>query len=54
MNYVTVKDLCERLQVTRQSIYDWRKQGMPSHKFGRLVRFDYDQVIKWLSEREVK
>lgn len=51
MNYITIKDVCERLQVSRQAIYDWRKQGMPCYKFGKLVRFDYEEVKEWLQNR---
>lgn len=51
MNYLTTKDLCERLKITRQSVYDWRKQGMPYKKFGKLVRFEYDEVKAWLEKR---
>lgn len=52
MNYITIKELCNRLKVTRQTIYEWRKQGLPYYKFGKLVRFDYDEVKKWLESRK--
>jgi len=52
MNYFTTKELCERLRVTRQTIGEWRKLGMPFEKFGKLVRFDYDEVKKWLLEKK--
>lgn len=49
---VTIKQLEELLQVSRQTIYDWRKEGMPYIQInGRSVRFDYDEVIEWLKSR---
>ena len=51
MSYITTKELTERLKVTRQAIYDWRIQGMPNYKFGKLVRFNYEEVIEWLTNK---
>jgi len=50
MEYITVKELMEKLKVTRQALYEWRKQGMPSYKFGKLVRFNYGEVETWLKK----
>lgn len=48
---VTTKELSSLLKVTRQTVANWRKEGLPFMKLGRSIRFDYDEVIEWLKER---
>lgn len=50
-NLITTKELCEKLKVTRQTVFTWRSQGMPYKKYGKIVRFNYEEVEKWLKER---
>jgi len=40
------------MKVTRTTVDNWRKQGMPTSKFGRMVRFDKDEVMKWLKAKK--
>lgn len=47
---LTSKDLEEHLSVSRWTIIDWRKSGMPFLKLNRVVRFDLDKVMEWLEE----
>ena len=54
MNYITTNELAEKLKVSRQAIWKWRNGGMPFDKLGKLVRFDYEEVKKWLLERGAK
>lgn len=49
---LTTKELMALLKTTRTTIAEWRKQGMPYKKYGKLVRFDRDDVDKWLEGRE--
>lgn len=49
--YITTEELSQRLQVTRQTLNNWRKQGLPFIKIGRAVRFDMDEVNKWIEEQ---
>ena len=43
-------DLAKRLDVSRQAIYLWRKQGLPTEIiFNRTIRYDWDVVVKWLN-----
>ena len=51
-NFVTISDLCDLLKVTRQTLNNWRKKGMPCEKFGKIVRFDKDKVYEWLKSRD--
>lgn len=46
----TTKDLTKKYQVTRGTVNNWRLDGLPSIKIGRLVRFDYDAVDKWIKD----
>tara|TARA_R100000773_G_C4210734_1_gene110374 strand:- start:1037 stop:1213 length:177 start_codon:yes stop_codon:yes gene_type:complete len=54
---VTTKQLCELLSVSRQAVYKWRKSGLPvaidnSGRGGKLIRYDWREVIEWLQERK--
>ena len=44
----TTKDLMEKYQVTRGTINNWRKEGLPSIKIGGVVRFDIEVVDNWV------
>ena len=49
---LTTRQLCDRLSVTRQAVYKWRKAGCPTEvNSGRLCRYDYNKVISWLNGR---
>ena len=56
--YITVEQLMEILNVSRSTLYLWRKKGLPSKKIGRSIRFDYNEVKNWIdnlnSDREEK
>ena len=45
---ITSKDLQEIYSLSRATIDRWRKEGMPSIKVGRGVRFDEEAVRKWI------
>lgn len=45
-------DLAKRLDVSRQAIYLWRKQGLPTEIiFNRTIRYDWDVVVEWLNSQ---
>lgn len=53
--YVGVSEIADMLSVSRQTIYDWRKDlSMPYIKVRRKVLFDIEQVKAWLSEHAVQ
>jgi excisionase family DNA binding protein len=49
---ITFKDIEQKYQVTRQTIYSWIKAGMPSYKVGRLVRFEAAEVEAWIKNKK--
>ena len=49
--YLRSKDLEQKYQVSRATIDNWKKAGMPYLKMGRSVRFDEAAVEKWIHEQ---
>ena len=55
VKFLTVEDVAEMLQVTRTTIYNLKKQGLPFIKLGKNIRFDEEDVIDWVrSNRQVE
>lgn len=51
---MNVHQLAEKLKVSSSCIYQWVSQGrIPFVKFGRTLRFDMDEVSKWLQDKKV-
>ena len=48
---ITIKELSEYLQVTRQTIQNYMKGGMPYKKIGGNVRFDVEEVLKYFENK---
>lgn len=48
IKFLTVEDVAEMLQVTRTTIYNLKKKGLPFIKLGKNIRFDEDQVVEWV------
>ena len=48
--YLRSKDLESKYQVSRATIDNWKKAGLPYLKIGRSVRFDEVEVEKWIRE----
>lgn len=49
---ITSKELQEIYSLSRATIDRWRKEGMPSIKVGRGIRFDEELVRQWISENK--
>lgn len=50
--YLSEKELCEWLKISRSKAVSLRKEGLPFMKLGKSVRFDKEEVEKWLKERQ--
>jgi len=50
---LTPKQLSERLQVSPSTVYQWvHTEFVPCIRLGKCVRFDEEDVIKWLQGRK--
>lgn len=52
--YVTIDELMKLLKIGRTTINRWRKEGMPSIKIGRGVRFILADVMDWIEANKKK
>jgi excisionase family DNA binding protein len=51
---LTTKELMDKLKVKRNTIYQLRKDAdLPTIKLGRTIRFDEEEIDKWLKSRQV-
>lgn len=50
--YLTLKELADKLKISRSTIDRWRKEGMPFVKIGRGVRFDEVAVMTWIDNNK--
>lgn len=48
IKFLTIEDVAEMLQVTRTTVYNLKKKGMPFIKLGKNIRFNQDEVIEWV------
>lgn len=52
---VDVKELAVYMQVKANTLYSWVSQKqIPYKKVGRLVRFDVQEIDRWLNEKNVE
>jgi predicted DNA-binding transcriptional regulator AlpA len=52
--YITTKELCDWLRISRSTATLWRKQGMPYFGKDRSLRYKKSEIEKWLNEQESK
>ena len=50
VKFLTIDDVSEMLQVTRSTVYNLKKKGLPFIKLGKNIRFDQDEVINWVRQ----
>lgn len=53
IKFLTVEDVAEMLQVTRTTIYNLKKKGLPFIKLGKNIRFDQDEVVEWVKSNSM-
>lgn len=51
--YITIKEVVERLQVCKASIYSWAKTGLfpQPKKFGCSSRWSLQEIDEWVKSR---
>jgi len=51
--WLSVEEISQHLGIKKDTVYKWvRNRNMPSHKVGRLIKFQVKEVDQWI--REVK
>lgn len=48
VKFLTIEDVADMLQVTRTTIYNLKKKGLPFIKLGKNIRFNQDEVVDWV------
>jgi excisionase family DNA binding protein len=50
---ISIDELATNLGIAKETIYQWTSiKVIPFYKIGRLVRFDEQEIDKWLTERK--
>lgn len=49
---ITSQDVQDIYKISRSTVDRWRKEGMPCSKVGRGIRFDEDEVRKWIEKNK--
>ena len=49
--FLTINELADVFRVSLATIYRWREDGLPYVKIGRLARYDFDDVRKWIEQK---
>lgn len=52
MKYKNQRELAKELGVTRMSVSNWIREGLPHVRVGMSYLFDGQQVANWLEEHE--
>lgn len=48
VKFLTIEDVADMLQVTRTTVYNLKKKGLPYIKIGKNIRFSQDEVVSWV------
>ncbi len=51
MQYSNIQEVANTYKVTKNTVRNWIKQGMPHLKAGSVLRFDLAAVDEWLRSR---
>lgn len=52
IRFLTIEQVAEMLQVTRTTIYNMKKKGLPFIKIGKNIRFDEESVVQWVRSNQ--
>lgn len=50
MALLTEEELMEYIKVSRKTINEWREKGLPYLKPSRAIRYEKEEVIKWMKD----
>lgn len=55
MKLITIKQLSTELRISEKTIYGWvHKKKIPYYKVVGSLRFDYDEVERWIRSKKHK
>lgn len=49
--FMNKKQTCIFLGISNNTLDSWIRQGLPSIKIGKTVRFNQDEIIKWMNSK---
>ena len=53
MKLLDISQLSETINIKKKTIYDWTHKGLiPYVKVGRLLRFDLNDIERWLKSKK--
>jgi len=53
--FLDIKELAKYLGISISTLYDWINQRkIPYVKISNLVRFDLNEIDKWIEEKRIK
>lgn len=50
--YLNKKQTCEYLNISNNTLDSWIKKGLPTIRIGKTVRFDKNEIYKWINRLE--
>jgi excisionase family DNA binding protein len=50
--FLTIKQICQALKISRPTIYRWFKSGLKYYKFGKAVRVKKEDLEAFISNME--
>ena len=51
---IDTKQVAELLKVHPNTVYKYTEEGMPSYKLGNNLRYEKEEVMKWIKENKKK
>jgi len=52
VEFLTEKELQRVLKCSLPGIRQWRREGMPCRRFGKLIRFELEKVLAWFEQKQ--
>jgi phage terminase Nu1 subunit (DNA packaging protein) len=47
---LTINEFAKKYKVSRQTVNNWRKKGLPVLKGASIIRIDEEKAIEWMSK----
>jgi excisionase family DNA binding protein len=50
--FLTIREICQMLKVSRQTVYRWFEAGLSYYKFEKAVRVKKEDLEEFISKRK--